>query len=75
MPNSVSGFCFFGFPLEDSFILDLSLSFSSQADATGMQQKTCRDTDVSTRYGLNYDARTLVALPHCMLPLGTHSRV
>lgn len=37
---------------------------SSQAGATGMQQKTCRDTDIVTRYGLNDDAHTHVALPH-----------
>lgn len=35
-----------------------------------MRQKTCRDTDIITRYGLN-DAHTLVALAYRVLSLGT----
>lgn len=64
--NSASGiFFFFRWQKATLFwISDLSLFSSSQAGATGMQQKTCRDTDIVTRYGLNDDARTYVALPH-----------
>lgn len=49
-------------------------SSSSQARATGTRQKTCRDTDTVTRYGLNDDADALVALPHRVPSLGTLSR-
>lgn len=42
---------------------DLSLFSSSQAGATGMQQETCRDTGIVTRYGLNDNAPLLWLFP------------
>lgn len=56
-------FLFFFQEMPLFWMSDLSLFSSSQAGATGMQQETCRDTGIVTRYGLNDNAPLLWLFP------------